>query len=284
MPYKARAINIVGDSAGKQIEQRLIKQGAHWVKIETNYSTSYLIPELKLKYICTEDYTPLRTWGLLSSVKSGINKNPDMQNLPGVTSKDINYFKYSESIYKAIKSKSRWTYFDNVCEMDISAAYVTEAYNMTVISKDNYLKLINGPKSARLKVLGALATQRRETYFIGPDEIDTKLIPPNPLYRNVWFNICKNVDDAINRIYMLLGNDGIFYYVDNIYFYNKPELIQSVHEHFNSYGFKMKVIPLLKFAVFNSSKGAVIAIRRRDELKPKQFFVPKKRIIKFEII
>lgn len=282
-PFKKKVIQVVGESKQYTIENRLIKGGGNWLKTETSYSTKYTDLELNLEYICTDEFTPMSTWGTLSSIKAGIKRNPEAYNLPLITAKDINYFKYSESIYKAIKSKSRWTVFENVREMDISAAYITGAYKMNMINKDNFNKLLNGSKAARIKILGALATQKVVYYYQGGNLIDTIPVPPDPLNRNVWFNICKFIDEIINRAYILLDREGLFYYVDNIYFYDKPGLAELMEQHFKSYGLIIKTVPLTKLALFNSSRGAVVAVKRKGKNKINTFFVPNKKIIKYQI-
>lgn len=280
---KEKVIELIGMTAQINLIERLKKSNEHYILTKTAYSTKIKLPELKLAYLITPDYLAKRNWGILSSIKSEINKNELMNNLPKINTREIDYNKFRDDMrFKEGTPKGFSKVFNNIAEIDISAAYVNSAYNLGVIKKGNYDKLINGPKKNRLKILGALASRKTVEYWVGPDLINSEFISDEK-NRNIWFNIVLNVDRAISAIYDLIGNRALFYYVDNIYFHHDKETEKIIISEFKKYGFQTKLILLESFLIYNARAGAVAVVKRPAEIKPKYFFIPNNKIIKYII-
>lgn len=280
---KHKTINLIGLKHEENLLKRLQQSKEHYIVSRTNYTTKIHLPEHKLSYLIAPDYTHVSTWGQLASIKAKILRDHDTKPLPSVMSREINYFKFSKEIDSASKRQGFTKNFDNVSEIDITAAYVSMAHVSGIIEKKHHDKLIKGPKANRLKVLGALASQKIIEYWHGNEKIDERP-EVNLITRNAWFNIVKKTDTVINSIYDDIGKAGLFYYVDNIYFYTSPELIELIFYRFKQADLTCKLYELENFFLFNAQRGAVVCIKRKRENKIRTFFVPQKKIIKYSII
>jgi hypothetical protein len=131
--------------------------------------------------------------------------------------------------------------FDNVCEVDIDQAYWETAFQLGVIDQKIYQKGCKGKisKKARLTALGSLARKSYKYDFKGYKMID-KTVESEPLLENLWFTICKRVSDVMHEVIEALGDDFIFYWVDGIYFQNKPENVSKAMVAFMNRGYQSK--------------------------------------------
>lgn len=199
----------------------------------------------KQKTFKKNEYTPdeLR---FIKSVRSYVNKE-EIYALPHFQDNQI----FADDVhYVKVARVPRFEKFENVCEVDIDQAYWETAYQLGVVSEEIYAKGSKGniSKKARLTALGSLARKAYNYKFIGDDLIETT-VDKEPLLENLWFTICKRVSDVMHKVIEELGDDFIFYWVDGIYFKNKPENVAKAMQVFieNGYNSKFKRINQIYF-------------------------------------
>jgi hypothetical protein len=102
-----------------------------------------------------------------------------------------------------------------VYEYDKTAAYLTAARELNVISQKTFNKIKGFSKQARLFLLGSLATVKREKQFINSVQVSEKTKQDDYL-RQVWFLIVGVVDSEMKNIYKD-NPDIMFYWYDQFY-------------------------------------------------------------------
>lgn len=148
-------------------------------------------------------------------LKTYIKKNivVNKTELPVYTQADINYYSYS----KTLIDMPYGDIISNVVEYDINKAYYQCAYNLGYINAKMYSEYINMPKHIRLRFIGVIATRKRTYTYIQGKLSKNNQIKEDEELRNVWFHICKQVDNALERFKEITKDNFLFYYVDGIY-------------------------------------------------------------------
>jgi hypothetical protein len=104
-----------------------------------------------------------------------------------------------------------------VDELDLSAAYLTSAVNLKLISPKTKAKMLKLPKRWRLRILGAIARRRSVVEYDAVGVQLSRVVEFDAELRRAWFAIVTNVDDTLRRLAVKLGSDFVFYWYDNLF-------------------------------------------------------------------
>ena len=162
---------------------------------------------------------------LLKEIKNNTENMEILKNQKNTT----NYFKFDNSIRQMSDMLGEIVSINNICEMDVVKAYYKIAYNLNYISKEFYEKTLKLPKYIRLRLLGSIAAKKIIETYEGDKLIDVK-IKENEKNRNIWFNICKKLDEVMMEVADGLQDYFLFYWVDGIYFKKDDNIILDDHQ------------------------------------------------------
>lgn len=264
----------------------LISLGIDFTTTETKNTTkiNYILNNKKLVYMFAENCKSQRFLIYLNKIKAEIRENE--KNVISSSFSDniqkIDYFNFSDAIYKASEEEGIIYTLNNVIEADISHAYYRSAFIQGFISKALYLDILkNCSKNERLHLLGAIASVKVKTTYIEGKEASTEIVKDDFL-RSAWFKIASGVDEAMKTFKKLLENYFLFYWVDGIYFkdtginfdfYKNKGLLEL------NLDFQFKITPLKMFEL--SNLGEYLQIRVQKPEGKIKVFNPAKREIKF---
>ncbi len=125
--------------------------------------------------------------------------------------------------------------YDNVCALDISAAYNSAAEILGFFNKELGQYHREHDKLGRLKAFGATA-KRAEVFVFKKGEIMSNDFEESPL-RPYFLNAAKYVGNALLDVRSHIGEGFIFFWVDCALFKDTPENRQKALEVFEGYGF-----------------------------------------------
>lgn len=201
-----------------------------------------------------------------------IKKHKDLPNIL-----DIKYYAFSEQT-RINESAGEVINFQNVLEADITKAYYQAARNLKFISPDFYQTCLNLPKEQRLKLLGSIAVRKYINTFESGKHTEQE-IKADELMRKAWFLICNHVAECMQEIQNEMSPDFLFYWVDGIYFKDKPENKRIVEKIGKKYNFAFKFVKIDKMQ--SNNLGSHIELELEKDGEKKLFYPPKKRIIKY---
>lgn len=102
-------------------------------------------------------------------------------------------------------------------ELDLSQAYLSAAWLLGLIGDDTRARLGAVRKDWRLRILGAIATQKRRVrYSAAGDVLGAETVADADL-RRAWFTICGTVDNTMVGLRRRVGPAFLFYWYDNFY-------------------------------------------------------------------
>tara|TARA_R110002073_G_scaffold77799_2_gene188145 strand:+ start:1572 stop:2375 length:804 start_codon:yes stop_codon:yes gene_type:complete len=212
--------------------KQLIKYKYDFDLIKTTNTT--VIKYLDQKEMYSLGFIQQKYLYLFQEIKKETHKNLISNNITDMEdhSKDANYFRFNGI---PISKKIGETHtFNNCLEFDINKAYYKAALNLGFISEEYYFKYITLPKEIRLKLIGALGTNKAHfTYEKGKLKNIQHL--NDQLLRKCWFSIVNEIDNVLRFFASRLGEDFIFYWVDGIYCkYSdaSEEILKEVSEYF----------------------------------------------------
>ena len=205
--------------------------------IETTY-TKRIKTESK-NFMFSDDKRDFNELKLINLVKKDCNKFCDTNNLPELVESDIDFYKfYSNGLFD-----SEYKY---VWKIDLSSAYWTYAINCGMIqestvdffeqNKDNFF---NGPKKARLKALGSCATKKLQTNYLEGVQFGDPVLLVNDVLRNLYLNVCNEVDRVMKAIAHHYKGDCIYYYWDCLFINQKIDPLEVI-EFIKQFGFNAK--------------------------------------------
>lgn len=168
--------------------------------------------------------------------------------------------------------------YTDVVQIDINKAYPSAARLLKIIDEEMYQKGVSISKRASLISIGSLHRQRRvikvdkngKRKLVNDDLIKNGIEKRIPYMSNIWRSIVNFVDFTMRKIFVDIGHDAYFYWVDAI-FCKKSRLNYVVKQLKNS-GFETKVIPVTSIE-YNETK--VTAIHSDGEKKVYQ--LPKSK-------
>ena len=102
-------------------------------------------------------------------------------------------------------------------EVDLTAAYLTAARTLGLISADTVKRLSRFPKRWRLRILGAIATRRTIQEYDAAGRAAASSVKMDPDLRRAWFVIVGYVDRFQDLLSQLLGPGFLFYWYDNTF-------------------------------------------------------------------
>lgn len=133
---------------------------------------------------------------------------------------------------------------ENICEIDLNAAYWEIAFQSGYISPEIYNEGFNFRKKIRLVSLGSIAKNEKiieykDGEYFGITENRHK-------YAKIFFNISRYVYDIMNICKDFLGKDYLFFWVDAIFFKNSDSNRAMIHEILNDAEMKFKTYHIKK--------------------------------------
>jgi len=232
------------ESEFKATKEQLIDKEFSFTVYETTHSKTIKSEHFNIFF--SDDMRDFNELALINMTKNDARKYCDLVEVPKTTSKEIEWF-YMTPNGKEIFDKFKKFDHLEVYKIDLSAAYWNHAMNMNIISQktiNHFLKnedhFINGSKPARLKALGSLATRKLVTdYELGRAKGSPRLVQDEVL-RNLYMNVCKEVDDVMKAVALRYDKNCIYYYWDCL-FLNAIDLdILEVQKFIKECGFNSK--------------------------------------------
>lgn len=283
-----------------------VKQNIHFSENfetrETSYSAQIIHREQGIKYMFSFDRTKLSVMGQIAKLRAHLKRLPDeILNINKIRSHEIKYLSFSKNIQDLENYSGEFLTFDNVIEIDLTAAYFYTALNLGIITpellnslltitrknkKTKQVETVERPKPDRLKILGSMAVKTEVNEYRDGKIVHTEYCyamekpdgTPDERLRNIWFLICKTVDDIFIRITERIPkNDFYFYFVDGIYISHKPEIVSMIQSEFEKNNLPYKKILIDNFTVINKNKRLIIELTKANG-KNKKFTVPHREV------
>lgn len=295
----------------------VVKQNIHFNETftvkETNYSAQVIYREQKLKDWYSFDANKFEVLGAASVLRAYLRRLPDnfIKRIPNVEPKNIKYFYFSSNVQDLEKCSGDFMQFENVVEIDLIAAYFHAALKMKIISPDVFDKIVyvtkvnkvtgqiektERSKADRLKILGSMAVKTEINSYKNGELIYTKFKTTPckngdgcthgdmcPVFRNLWFNICKKIDDLFQKVMKVIPAKYIlFYFVDGIFLVYHPEIVSKIENIFTRADYPYKKIMIDNFTVTNKNKRLIIDLKKSNG-KEKKFIIPHREVIHYYI-
>lgn len=154
------------------------------------------------------------------------------------------------------------------CEIDVSSAYFTIAYNTGLISEETFEMAYTVSKKCRLASVGSLATTKKH---VSVDQdgnvIDSETRKSE--YRSAFFYLAKYLDDFMLSVFEKYRNDIFFYYVDA--FFCKSSVADDIKKEIQEKGFKYSYDKYDLIEIYNGK--CYISNMVNGELKLKKSFM-----------
>lgn len=207
--------------------------------IETGHSISLV--NSNFKWILSDTRFYSKHLKVLAQLKREVHLN--LKKIDGFNDRRRKLYALNEGYFNRGAGE-----LDDVTEMDLSAAYVSSAFFLGLISKTLYETLLHLHKRFRLKVLGAIAARKRVRNFDIDGTLTEERIDEDIDLRRAWFAIVEHTDEFMQCIQKELEGRFIFYWYDNLFGYDLPTDISS------KYRFMVKLRPaMLKYQYFHRS-------------------------------
>jgi len=258
---------------------QLIKAKRNFVVTRTLETCKVKIDEDRVTYYYSdEDYT-FKVLNLMKAVKNDVQNQIGKHLNEHRSKEDVKYYDWKQSDLNRLLKLNELTY-ENVVEVDISQAYFITAVQFGYLSTEMHEKLKEVEKNVRLRVLGSIATSKKNTPYL--EGVPQKMfIDENPLLRGAWWNICAKVDRTMIAAKLAVEKDFLFYWVDGIYFRKSKKNIAAVTRVLNENGYsniKIKEIDEVKFKLSKASVNITTSIFCAPETKEKTFNIPTGKV------
>ncbi len=224
----------------------------------TSYTASIKIAGDKHLYFYTKD-GKRNDFSLFSKLKAEIKKSN--LHIDGVRTEHIKYF--SLTGLKDCKHKK-------IYNVDITDCYPTMLKNMGFISNEFYLALKEVEKIKKLRTIGQIAT-KKTIYQYNNGEVHNVYIKENEYLRNIWFAICQEAGEIINRCKKECPS-FLFFWFDGIYFKNKKDEIK-IMQILDEANCKYKAETMNNFIVKRNDRILKINYNKQNGT-PKAFNLP----------
>lgn len=235
-------INIIV-SPNSDFDKILARNGRVFNMSITNNTTYIKIPisENKVRHIMFSAFKlKLSDLSFIQSVRSVLNKNK------------VDKFPYKVLYYKFAELQDG--YYDNICEVDLSAAYWFAAKELRYINNELYEKGNLKEKKVRLMALGSAASNKKEYHFDGKqfNKLPSRV---NQNGKNSFYNISAYIDMFMLSIYEKYGNAIIGYWTDA--FFCDKSIKKDVIKDIENFGAKCKVVDIDALIKGTDKKGVV---------------------------
>jgi hypothetical protein len=283
LPEKPKHIINSKGSYTKKLRELIRRKETFELICSSNFA--YFKTKKGIDYRYNRGGNDFKFMGLLSKVKKDIAenlKNPVLlKKMPNYTHRNIRYYSFSNEILdlsEKLDENNPVIYIPEAHEYDCTKAYIESAYVLGYLSEDIYRELVEGDKSLRLRILGAIATKKDRFLFKDGVEVNSSSVK-NDLMRQVWFHICKYLDNCMWQFKKALGDDFLFYWVDGILF-KKSGL--KIAEKFSLFAHVQYRLSFHDVKIENSrvelvnddkNKGRFFVMKKED--KEKRFMLPK---------
>ena len=259
----------------------------NFVKQQTSSTTIVITEKQKRVFSNTPRFLSKREMMLQKQLLKEIKNNTENKIIIKNPKNTLNYFKFDNSIREMSDMLGEVVSIKNLCEMDVVKAYYKIAYNLNYISKEFYEKTLKLPKYIRLRLLGSIATRKIIETYEGDKLIDVK-IKENEKNRNIWFNICKKLDEVMMEVADGLQDYFLFYWVDGIYFKKDDNIILDDHQPsiqvvkyiFEKHNLDYTIKNIQKLTIINKNKNIYLQLYI-DNYKKSEFYVPKTNVKKY---
>jgi hypothetical protein len=220
-----------------QFKNQLREVKGDFELIETTYTKR--INLASNKFMFADDYNDYRELKLINLTKKDCQDFCDKKQISDIHESEIDFYKfYSKNLFN--------NEYKHVYKVDLTSAYWTYAVNQGIISKetnDYFLEheknFINGGKKARLKALGSCATKKLKTIYKGGVQEGYPTIIVNDQLRNLYLNICNEIDRVMKSVSIKFSSYCIYYYWDCLFLENSVNL-KDVQDFIECFGFKSK--------------------------------------------
>ena len=198
----------------------------------------------------------------------------DNPTLPSYVPK---YYSFSPTLKNIEDYSGTYHSYNNICEFDITSAYYKTALNLGYISEEFYRECIDLPKAWRLRLIGSIATAK-DVFTYEQGELVGHEVIKNEKNRKAWSNIVNAVDNCMQSVKEIIGDDFLFYWVDGIFMTTenntKLELIKLANIIFKRCGYDFGITDIPKMEVINVNGSSQIMIHMENG-KRKPYFVAR---------
>lgn len=164
----------------------------------------------------------------------------------------------------------------NCIEIDLNSAYWYLAHDMGYISNETFQMGLDIDregnliyrKKVRLAALGSIARLDRFITWdgLGTQHENYELWTERNEYAKAFFNISRYIYDIMNCCASVLGKDFLFFWVDAIFFINRPENISNVVDVIEQAGLKYKQYYISKFEFVKKDSKITVTSPDHKEL------------------
>jgi hypothetical protein len=256
-----------------------------FVSEETNYTKKIRV-DGKDPILFSDDAFDPTEMKLINLVRSDVKAIPLQKQIPKVNETDIAW-------YESYGMENGSGY--HVYKLDIDSAYWGFAAKSGIISertdeffKRNKGRFLNGPKPARLKALGSLATKKIVSIYEDGEEVEVavvegKVVPSpgsgrlkgtvvNDYNRNIYLGICLEIDMLMRTLAMRYYKHARYYYWDCIFLDTGVDIDDVVRYVNEDLGYTCKVDKTRIFANFSKGvNGSIIDVNKLQEKKHHEY-------------
>lgn len=210
---RSRFVTFQDDFRESDAKRYFIEFGKPFTIEETRHS--FKIYNDQISWLLADGRMWGKYLGLMNMVKKEVKERFDETQYPFKDQRDL--FAYNPMHFPDMQG-----ILENVREIDLSAAYVTTANMLGLISNELYEKLKKCPKQFRLKILGILGMTKIKRSFDkdGKQLGDTEKIFDDIL-KAAWSLIVNYTNDSMRVTVKELDDRFIFYWFDNMFFVGK---------------------------------------------------------------
>lgn len=241
------------------IKRMLIDSERSFLTEETNYTRKIKLNRSSVLF--SDDEFDAPEMKLINLVRDDAKKVSD---IPKVSESDIAWY---ES-YGMVNGEGYEVY-----KLDIDSAYWSLGIKKGIISErtnnfflNNLFK--NGQKKARLKALGSLATKKIITKYdkgvnveIEPGKL--KITTCNSYNRNIYLNICLEIDMLMRALSVRYFKYARYYYWDCIFLDKKVDINEVVKYVNEELGYSCKIDETRIYANFGKDfNGSIIDVNK----------------------
>jgi hypothetical protein len=203
-------------------------RGKPFEVIRTAYTSQFLGGPFA--YIVSRERLYLKHLGLIRSLRLMVTKQVEGKTIHAAHPEKL--FAYNQRTVTGMKGT-----FPDILEVDLSAAYISAAYQLNYINRDMFNKLLATKKIYRLKILGSLATKKITTRYDEAGKIVETLESRDPMLTACWRNIVSHVNGDMQE-QCKRSDKWLFYWVDN--FFSSPAL-STAFNTFRDRGYGLKI-------------------------------------------
>jgi len=268
-------IQILETNCSDYVKEK-IKNKQTFIHTKGTFTDDLYFPNENISRQYSQSFKSFKELGLMSKVKAEVNRNLHVLKGKTFNNYDVKYFDY-KGIEDSNFEVGEVVTFNDVIEIDISAAYYFAALNLGLLCKETVSKCLDLHKSKRLAILGSIASKKVITEYVN-GVAGIPYTRQNHERKNAWNAIVKCVDDAMIECFKIAKKNFLFYYVDGIYLHKNDAIELQIEKELLSSGFEYKKTPLDKLEVARTDKNFLVYVFKKGNETPKKFKVSKTRI------